>query len=214
MAVGFRSVFMRRVVAVGIVVAIACVAASWQVRAQQAPSDGPRYAADGKLLRPADYREWMFLTAGLGMTYGPAASPSASSPRFDNVFVNRSAYRHFMQTGAWPDKTMFILEIRTSASEGSINRGGHYQTNVAAIEAAVKDEARFPDKWAYFNFGGGANIRESVDALPRTASCYTCHSQNTAVENTFVQFYPTLLEVARAKGTVKPSYNPTPTPQQ
>lgn len=204
---------MRRAVNAAIVTVFACLAAGWPAGAQQASSDGPRYAADGKLLCPADYREWMFLTAGLGMTYGPAASPSASAPRFDNVFVNPSAYRHFMQTGAWPDKTMFVLEIRTSASEGSINRGGHFQTGVAAIEAAVKDEARFPDKWGYFNFGGGANIRESVDALPKTASCYACHSQNTAVENTFVQFYPTLLEVARAKGTVKPSYNPAPAPQ-
>ena len=204
---------MRRVIAVGIVAVFACLDASWQVLAQQPSSDGPRYATDGKLLRPADYREWMFLTAGLGMTYGPAAGPSVAAPRFDNVFVNPSAYRHFMKTGAWPDKTMFILEIRTSASEGSINRDGHFQTGLAAIEAAVKDEARFPDKWAYFNFGAGANIRESVDALPKTATCYTCHSQNTAVENTFVQFYPTLFEVARTKGTVKPSYNPTPAPQ-
>jgi hypothetical protein len=33
--------------------------------------------------------------------------------------------------------------------------------------------------------------------LPFTASCYNCHAINTAVENTFVQFYPTLFEVAK-----------------
>jgi hypothetical protein len=33
-----------------------------------------------------------------------------------------------------------------------------------------------------------------------------CHTQNTAVERTFVQFYPTLLEVARNRGTLKPGF--------
>jgi hypothetical protein len=33
-----------------------------------------------------------------------------------------------------------------------------------------------------------------------------CHTQHTAVERTFVQFYPTLLEVARRKGTLKPAF--------
>ena len=37
--------------------------------------------------------------------------------------------------------------------------------------------------------------------VPATADCYTCHGTNTAVEHTFVQFYPTLLEVAKQKGT-------------
>ena len=42
----------------------------------------------------------------------------------------------------------------------------------------------------------------------RRASCYACHATHTAVENTFVQFYPTLFEVAREKGTIKPTYDP------
>ena len=43
---------------------------------------------------------------------------------------------------------------------------------------------------------------------PTTASCYGCHGEHTAVENTFVQFYPTLFEVAQKFGTVKPTYDP------
>jgi hypothetical protein len=73
-----------------------------------------------------------------------------------------------------------------------------------AIEASVRDSSRYPGKWAYFNFGGrGAEMKDKVDALPTTASCYACHANNAAVDNTFVQFYPTLLEVARAKNTVR-----------
>jgi len=49
-----------------------------------------------------------------------------------------------------------------------------------------------------------AFARPQVAALPRTERCYACHTDNGAVDNTFVQFYPTLLEVATKMGTVKP----------
>ena len=184
------------------------------VRAQSAArvSDGVTYTSSGAVVRPADYREWVYLTSGLGMSYAPeaqataAAAAAAGQPRppvFDNVFVNPSSYRAFLETGRWPDKTMFILEVRRSAGKGSINNGGHYQVEVAAIEAAVKDEARFPQKWSYFGFGK----TDRATALPATSSCNNCHRQNAAVENTFVQFYPTLLDVAKAKGTLNPSFS-------
>jgi hypothetical protein len=77
-----------------------------------------------------------------------------------------------------------------------------------ALESAVKDTARFPDGgWGYFTFGRAGSLA-SAAPLPATASCYACHRNNTAVENTFVQFYPTLFEVARKAGTVKASYDP------
>lgn len=165
-----------------------------------AAQTAPQFTADNRLVMPKDYREWIFLSSGLGMTYGPAASPG--DPRFDNVFVNPAAYREFVKTGHWPDHTMFILEVRGAASKGSINKDGHFQQGVVAIEAEVKDRARFPDgEWGYFAFQAKS---DTAALLPKTQSCYACHSQNGAVESTFVQFYPTLLEIARAKGTLKP----------
>jgi len=67
--------------------------------AQPTASDGPRYASGGKLLLPPDYREWAYLTSGLGMTYGPAQPAAGRPANFDNVFVNRESYRQFMATG-------------------------------------------------------------------------------------------------------------------
>jgi Cytochrome P460 len=162
-----------------------------------ADSGDPKYSRTGALIRPADYREWIFLSAGLGMIYGPVAEQTrAENPRFDNVFVSRSAYQAFLKTGTWPDKTTFILEVRSSESKGSINNGGHFQTGIAAIEAEVKDAGQ----WTFYAFG-----KDGTEGKPfeRTATCYSCHSQNGAVDNTFVQFYPTLLPIATAKGTLK-----------
>jgi len=170
--------------------------------AAQSSSDGPQFTAGGELLLPKNYREWVFLSSGLGMTYGPAAQADQGNPKFDNVFVNPSSYRAFMETGRWPDKTMFILEVRRATGKGSINNGGHYQSEVVALEAAVKDEGRFPQKWAYFGFGSA----EKATARLATSTCNSCHSQNAAVENTFVQFYPTLLELATDKGTLNAAY--------
>jgi hypothetical protein len=169
---------------------------------QQPRPDEPRYTSDGQLMRPDNYREWIFLSAGLGMTYGLVESaPNPASLRFDNVFVTPQAYKSFLQTGTWPDKTMFALEVRYSTTKGSINKGGHYQEGVAAVEFHLKDQARFPTKWAFFGFSGS---ERTAKALPADSKCQTCHAKNGAVDETFVQFYPTLLPIAKAKGTLKP----------
>ncbi len=192
----------HRLLAAGVVAWVSALSLS----AQQSTAPAINYTATGELIKPADFREWVFLSAGLGMTYNPPpATPAASArpPSFTNVYVNPGSYRKFMQTGAWPDQTIFILEIRGSASEGSINLGGSYQTELRAVEAEVKDSSRFPGGWAFFNFGATA---DRTAALPKTATCYECHSTKAAVEQTFVQFYPTLLEVARKMGTVNRTY--------
>jgi len=160
-----------------------------------------QYTAEGKLNLPKDYRQWVFLSSGLGMTYGPAGpTDGAGNPRFDNVFVNPASYQSFLQTGTWPEKTMFVLEVRRSESKVSINNGGRVQGDLLAIEANVKDSSRFPaTTWAFFDFSDTFQAKP----IPAAASCYSCHRTNGAVDNTFVQFYPTLLEVAKKKGTLR-----------
>lgn len=188
----------------------AAVASS--VLAQQPPA--PAFTSAGQLVRPLDYRSWVFVTSGLGMTYGPAKPAEGQPPLFDNVFVTRDAYDEFLRSGAWPDKTMFILEGRRAEANVSINNGGHTQGQMAFMEAAVKDTARFKNTggWGYFSFDSRDGLVESAAAMPPTASCYACHSANTAVDNTFVQFYPELFAVAKARGTVKATYDPNKKP--
>src|SRR5262249_8675847 len=174
------------------------------IHAGQASGERPQYANKTNLVRTAHYREWVFISSGLGMEYGPRPG-APRAPRFGNVFVNPTSYRSFMKTGKWPDQTTFVLEFRASASEGSINKAGRFQGDLVMLEAEVKD-SKFRDGWAYFNFGQGGSLKASAEPLPVSAGCVECHTQHTAVERTFVQFYPTLLEVARKMGTVKPGF--------
>jgi Cytochrome P460 len=160
--------------------------------------DAPRYAAGGRLILPADYREWVFLSSSIDMSY--SATPVH---QFDNVFAPRAAYRAFLKTGVWPDKTVLILENRGAASKGSITKSGQFQNGeVIGLEAHVKDAQRFKGGWGFFAFEGG----KPGEMFPYTAACYACHQAHAAADTTFVQFYPTLLPVATRQGTLNPAY--------
>jgi len=107
----------------------------------------------------------------------------------------------------WPtDENIYVesvLEGREGQDKGSINQAGSYQgTEVMGVEIHVKDEARFPGKWAFFIFDGA----KTAKMVPTDMSCYTCHTEHAAVDTTFVQFYPTLLPIAKNKGTLSAAY--------
>lgn len=149
----------------------AAVAWSWPSAAQTGAAGSPAYSSSGELIRPADYRDWVYVTSGLGMTYGTSQAAAGRPPMFDNVFVTRDAYREFLRSGTWPDRTMFILEIRRADANVSINRGGHTQGELVAVEAAVKDQRRFPDGgWAYFTFDSRQGLVDRAAPLPATAA--------------------------------------------
>jgi hypothetical protein len=162
----------------------------------------PTYTADGKLMFPEKYREWIYLTSGVDMSYSPQAMAMGHS-MFDNVFVNPDSYKAFLETGKWPDKTMLVLEVRGAGTNASINKSGHFQTdNLMGKEVHVRDDSRFDGRWAFFGFDDASTAK----MVPKEASCYSCHQQHAAVDTTFVQFYPTLINIAKAKGTLSPSY--------
>jgi hypothetical protein len=165
----------------------------------QSSAAQPQFTADGKLVRPEGYRRWVYVSSGFGMSYNQS---SGGPPSFTNVFVAPAAYDYFTANGKWPDKTMFVLEIYGSTSRGSINKHGSYQEDFEGLDVEVKDEARFADKWAYFNFNGAQKAASAM--TPSRNDCWQCHDQSAAVEHSFVQFYPELLRIARAKGTIKP----------
>jgi hypothetical protein len=151
---------------------------------------------------PTDYRSWPTIGAGLGMAYGPLREKAGDHPRFTNVFVNPDSHRAFLTSGAWPDRTIFILEVRNSLRVNKAESGGNgfFQGEIVGVEAEVKDVQRFAGGWAFFNM----DVDErSGPQIPTTASCYSCHATNAAVENTFVQFYPVLRDVAKQQGTFK-----------
>ncbi|PYT49112.1 MAG: cytochrome P460 [Acidobacteria bacterium] len=194
---------MRKIFAValtGLVIAALTIRVS-HIQTAGGSVAGPQFTADGKLVRPEGYRRWVFVSSGLGMSYSQKASDDMQM--FTNVFVNPASYDYFLAHGTWPDKTIFVLELYGSTSQGSINKHGNYQTGFMGLDVEVKDEKRFADKWAYYGFN--SNEKTASPNTPGKNDCWQCHDQNAAVEHSFVQFYPELLKVAREKGTIKPT---------
>jgi Cytochrome P460 len=159
----------------------------------------PSFTPDGRMLFPANYREWIFLSSDLDMSYTPSTDTAGMKmdSAFGNVFVNPEAYRAFRITGIWPDKTMLILEHHLAGGNSSINRAGHFQADaLPEVEVHVKG-SRFAGRWAFYSFSDAQPATE----IKHSASCYSCHQQHGATDTTFVQFYPTLIGIAKAKGT-------------
>ena len=194
---------MKKIFAVAVLGLFLGLLAFHQSRSQTSANatPGPQFTADGKLARPEGYRRWVYVSSGLGMSYSQKASDSMQM--FTNVFVNPASYDYYLGHGTWPDKTIFVLELYGSTSQGSINKHGNYQKDFMGLDVEVKDEKRFADKWAYFGFNSGE--KAAGPNAPAKNDCWQCHDSNAAVEHSFVQFYPELLKVAKEKGTIKPT---------
>ena len=148
---------------------------------------------------PTGYRDWIYLTSGMDMSYNPILQVP-DHHMFDNVFVDPQSYREFLKSGKWPDRTRLVLEVREAKTEGSINKSGMFQSGAPmAVEMHVKDST-LPGGWGFYGFGGDT---KPVEPLPQDAECYACHKKDAAVDTTFVQFYPTLLPIAQAKRTTR-----------
>lgn len=180
-------------------IALLFVSSAAMLRSASPPrASGPEYTGD-EMKFPEDYRRWIYLTSGFDMSYNPGMS--TDHHMFDNVFVNPEAYNSFLETGTWPDKTVLVLEGRMAEAKGSINQKGNFQgTDIMGREVHVKDAAR--GNWSFYIFDS-AKTAKMVD---RSMACYSCHAEHAAVDTTFVQFYPTLLPIARSKGTLSGAY--------
>jgi len=103
--------------------------------------------------------------------------------------------------------------IKTDDAAKSNDQGRHYTPVLRAAPSQLRDVLSFASLMTSETArieGRTAQVGLARAATPlageAVAPCVECHSENAAVERTFVQFYPHLLEVAREKGTLKPGH--------
>ena len=152
------------------------------------------YTKEGGLQFP-DYSKWVFIGSGMSNQANP-------NPRFSNIFVDPAAYDQYMKKGVWPDRTIIFAEKRAAASMLPVTpNGGWSQTGeLLGAELEVKDAAK--GGWTFYEADRGERIgKPAAKSMP----CYSCHAEKSAVDNTFVQFYPRLVEAAKRNGTYKES---------
>lgn len=57
----------------------------------------------GEALQPNDWRSWMFV--GAVVTPNALNGGEAPFPEFHNVYIEPSAFEHYVRTGEWPEGT-------------------------------------------------------------------------------------------------------------
>ena len=146
----------------------------------------PRFTADGALLRPDGVERWVLVGASLGLGYSNATDRGVGM--FHRVYLEPSAYEHFLRTGGFRSGTMLALSIRHPLRRVPPSRAGWSEGDLAALELAVKDPARFRGGWAYFDFGRDGRVARAEPG----ERCARCHAEHAARDNVFLQFYPQL----------------------
>lgn len=170
----------------------------------------PEYDKDGSLLRPAGYEKWVVVGTSIGLGYSDGDKTDANNPgTFHNVYLQPEAFDHYVETGAFPEQTVFIVTNNSSQpakTKGPVSRTGFVAAPTAGLEIAVKDSKRYPEGWGYFMFhdkpGQPAHNKRTAEPAFKQQDCFDCHAEHGAVDNVFTQFYSVLTE-ARARRIAK-----------
>ena len=167
---------------------------------QSEPRTLPVFEGKATLLRPVNYREWVFVGSSRGLSYAqnpPAQSQAPSGgmgEMYHNVYITPTAYREFIKTGKFPEGTMLAMELASADTKREPGLQGSFEKEFIGLEVSVKDSKRFEGGWAYFNFsnGMGSSDKDKAEPFPASAGCVSCHKQNAETDNVFTQFYPVL----------------------
>jgi len=155
------------------------------------PAVVPQYDKDGALIRPKDFYTWTFVGSSIGLSYSKGSDPYGPG-MFHNVYTQPEAYREFLKTGKFPEKTIFIIDLHDSKQEVSIAKHGYTEGESMGMDVSVKDHSHFPEGWAYFTFEiNNGKFDEKAKAHAKE-DCFSCHAAHAAADNVFTQYYPVL----------------------
>ena len=159
----------------------------------------PSFTADGKLMRPTGYREWVYI--GTPITPNDMNPPEAAFPDFHNVYIHPDDFAAYKKTGKFPQGTILVKELVSVGSKAATSGKGYFMGEFIGLEATIKDSKRFPDEpgnWAYFSFGHSYPLADTAEKFPAGA-CNACHAASAAEDFVFTQYYPVLRAAKGAK---------------
>lgn len=181
----------RRTTALGLILAVA-IAGIGAMGKQYAKFD-----ADGRLIRPEGYREWVFI--GTPLTPNDMNGGKAAFPEFHHVYIDPKSYDVYQKTGEFRDGTILVKELVSVGSKLAASGKGYFAGEFIGLEATVKSASRFADQpggWAYFRFTNertpdGHPLADRSPAMPVEA-CNSCHGAAAEQDWVFTQYYPVL----------------------
>src|SRR5438067_2248187 len=112
-----KGVSVKRIATILFLAALAIT----NVGAQQAPlTAAPAFEGKTTLLRPVNYREWVFVGSSRGLSYAQNPPAQAQAPAgamgemYHNVYIKPEAYREFAKTGKFPEGTVLAMEMASA----------------------------------------------------------------------------------------------------
>jgi len=164
------------------------------------PDWGPKWTADGKLILPEGYHEWVFI--GSPLTPHALNDENAPFPEYHNVYVQPQAFRAYRETGEFPEGTILLKELQLlrerafpDGSSLEVSGRGYFPAARNGIDISVKDKTRFADSngWGFFNFGHHAPPYSEAAQEQPVDACAGCHIAN-ADNMVFKKFYRPILD--------------------
>jgi len=190
----FASIRKNLTVVVAVLASLAGL--SYLMAAPPVGAPGIDFTTDGKLKRPIDYRQWMYV--GASVTPNDLNDGEALFPEFHSVYMDPESFAHYKKTGKYRDGTVMIKELVSVGAKEATSGKGYFMGDFLSLEVAIKDSKRFPDEpgsWAYFSFGDKPLLKKEV--TKRAAGlCNKCHQDNAAEDFVFSQDYPVLRAAA------------------
>ncbi len=159
-----------------------------------------KFTADGELIRPSGWREWVFV--GSPLTPNSLNGGTASFPEFHSVYIDPVSWAHWKETGEFREGTMLAKELTLVGATAATSGIGFFNGDLQGLEIAHKDTKRYSKDtggWAYYTFGHKPEpYADTVAAMPN-AACAACHTAAAADDMVFTQYYP-ILTTAKAAG--------------
>ena len=112
------------------------------------------FTADGHLIRPAGWREWVFV--GSPLTPNSLNGGEAPFPEFHSVYIDPASWEHYKKTGEFREGTMFAKELTLIGATAATSGVGFFNGDLQGFEIAHKDSRRYSKDsggWAYYSFG-------------------------------------------------------------
>ena len=167
---------------VGVVIATAVLAQSVSSSSAQTGSRYlPEYTADGDLILPKNFHEWVYV--GSPLTPNALNNGKAGFPEFHNVYIEPGSYAIYKTTNAFPEQTIFFKELQLllpaqnpDGSRTEPSGRGYFPGPLNGADVTVKDSKRYADTggWGYYNFNHHEPKAPTAKVRPMQECAY-CH---------------------------------------
>jgi Cytochrome P460 len=185
-------------IASAVIVTAVLAQAPSRTGAQTTPRYLPEYTADGDLILPKNFHEWVYV--GSPLTPNALNNGHAGFPEYHNVYIERGSYEIFKKTNAFPEGTILFKELQLTlpaenpdGSRTEPSGRGYFPARFNGADVTVKDSKRYAATggWGYYNFNHHEPKAPTAKARP-LEECAYCHIASAKKDDVWTQFYPLL----------------------